>query len=59
METVELPMVKCPHCKKIFQWDDYYDLASGDEHDCPHCQMTIYIISVNTIITAEISTCPE
>ena len=53
------PMATCPHCEAEFQWDDYYDLAAGSEHDCPKCERTIYVLDTDIEITARLSTEPE
>jgi endogenous inhibitor of DNA gyrase (YacG/DUF329 family) len=56
--SASFPMVECPHCGQTFQWDDYYDVANGDEHDCPRCGKTIYVSNVDITITATLSTEP-
>lgn len=52
----DIPSAECPHCGAHFQWDDYYDLAAGDERDCPKCEKTIYVTEVDYIIHATLST---
>ena len=59
MTWVNLPIIKCPHCEKEYQMDDYYDLSAGDERYCPHCEKTIYILAVDVITTALIDSKPE
>lgn len=50
------PIVRCPHCNKEFQVDDYYDLSVGDSFDCHKCEKEIFIIGLDTIIECELST---
>ena len=52
------PMVRCPHCEKEFQVDDYYDLKIDDSFDCAHCEKEIYIHFLDTIIECELGTDP-
>lgn len=51
-----MPMVTCPHCDRGFQWDDYYDVEVGDGRECPHCNKTIYVENVDTVIEVRLST---
>jgi uncharacterized protein (UPF0212 family) len=55
----DLPMATCPHCGEEFQWDDYYDVRAGSERECPRCERTIHVLSVDTTITARLGTEPE
>jgi len=54
-----MPMVTCPHCKKEFQVDDYYNLHTGDSFECNHCEKEIYIHSLDTIIECNLGTDPS
>ena len=58
MNTIcnDMPSAECPHCGAKFQWYDYYDLAAGDERECPKCEQTIYVTEVDYIIHATLST---
>jgi hypothetical protein len=51
-----LPTITCPHCDKVFQLNDYYDIKTGDDFDCPSCEKTIHVLSVETILEARIGT---
>ena len=53
------PMVRCPHCEKEFQVDDYYDYQAGDSFECQICEKTIYILFTDTIIECELGTEPS
>ena len=44
-----MPMVDCPHCRKEFQWDDYYDIKPGDTKECLYCEKVIHVIVVDTV----------
>jgi excisionase family DNA binding protein len=52
----DMPQAECPHCGASFQWDDYYDLAAGDERDCPKCDKPIFVTEVEYIMHATLST---
>lgn len=45
-----MPTCMCPHCRQTFQYDDYYDLDSGDEIDCPSCEKTIHVLSRDPVM---------
>jgi len=52
------PVVTCPHCKKEFQVEDYYDLKVDDSFECVHCEKEIYIYCLDTIMECQLSTKP-
>jgi len=52
----DLPLVRCPHCGKEFQRDDYYDIKVGDSFDCCFCEKEIYVIQKDTVISVNLST---
>jgi hypothetical protein len=52
----DMPSACCPHCDQSFQWDDYYDLAVGDERDCPLCEKNIHVTTVDHIMMVTLST---
>lgn len=54
----DMPSAVCPHCGARFQWEDYYDLAPGDERDCPKCGQPVFVTAVDYIIHATLSTSP-
>jgi uncharacterized Zn-finger protein len=52
-----MPVAVCPHCGKEFHWDDYYELkGDNEEHECPHCEQTIYCTDVEAVMYATLST---
>lgn len=53
-----MPIVECPHCHKVFQWDDYYDMQEGDSRECPQCEKEIFVIGVSQVTTGMFSTHP-
>lgn len=52
--TCDMPMVECPGCFKEWQWDDYYDVRTGTERECPNCGADIIVTSVDQIIRATV-----
>lgn len=42
-EYQRLPMVECPACKKESQWDDYYELDTGSQRECPKCDEVLVV----------------
>lgn len=54
-----LPIAECPYCEHEFQWDDYYDVKAGEEHECPLCRHSIHVLSVDTVIEARLGVVPE
>lgn len=57
--TCDMPIATCPHCEKTFQWDDYYDIAVGDDHLCPLCEKTIHVLEIDKIISARLGAEPR
>lgn len=53
-----LPMVECPHCHKTFQFDDYYDIAIGDQITCQLCEKEIIVELVDTVTTVQLGIHP-
>lgn len=51
-------MVECPHCGKVFQWDDYYELKVGDSRECPKCEKEVFVIATDIEITATLGVMP-
>jgi hypothetical protein len=52
----DMPMCECPHCGKGWQQDDYYDVKTDDEFECPHCEKTAYVVFVDNTINVRLST---
>jgi len=52
--TGDMPIVQCPSCFKEWQWDDYYDVHIGSERECPHCECTVIVTCVDTVVRASI-----
>ena len=52
--TRDMPIVECPGCFKEWQWDDYYDVHVGSERECPHCETTVIVTCVDTVVRASI-----
>lgn len=52
-------MVECPHCGREFQWDDYYDVKRGDDHECPKCERMIHVVEAEPVIEITLSTEPQ
>lgn len=52
----DAPMVTCPHCRKEFQLDDYYNLQTGDSFDCDKCEKEIFILERDTTISFKLGT---
>ena len=59
MSWQNFPMVVCPHCKKVFQLDDYYDFHAGDSFDCGACEREIFIWAVDTTLSGDLHKEPE
>ena len=55
----DFPMIKCPHCFKEFQVDDYYGIKAGDSFTCQHCEKDIYVLAIDTTLSGDISAKPE
>ena len=58
MNTIysSFPMVRCPHCEKEFQVDDYYNFKIDDSFDCAHCEKEIFIHFLDTVIECQLGT---
>lgn len=52
----DMPMVRCPHCEKEFQLDDYWDYFTGDTFDCVKCEKEIHILEMETILSFRLGT---
>ena len=55
----DMPMWTCPFCSAEHQKEDYYDVKTGDEWECPSCERTVYITFVDHTIHVYISTHPD
>lgn len=58
-EYCDMPMVRCPHCRMEFQWDDHYDIDAGHTRDCPKCEKVIHVLRVDTTINVILAKDPE
>ena len=58
-EWSTMPMVICPHCKKEFRLDDYYDYDTGDSFDCHNCEKEIHILQKDLLIEVNLGIHPE
>lgn len=55
----DLPMWTCPFCSREHQKEDYYDVKTGDEWECPSCERTVYITFVDHTTHVHVSTEPD
>ena len=52
----EFPMVCCPHCGVLQQWDDCHELDAGSSRNCCKCEKEIHVLSVYAVFYARLST---
>jgi endogenous inhibitor of DNA gyrase (YacG/DUF329 family) len=45
-----MPIMECPACGAEWPWDDYYDVATGDERNCPACDVQVVVDDVEYLI---------
>jgi hypothetical protein len=49
--TTDVPDLQCPVCFETWEESDYYDIKEGGELECPNCDKTLHILSVDTILS--------
>lgn len=59
-ETLNImPVCECPHCGKSFRCDDYCDIDDSTELDCPNCEETVFVTSVEFVMHVTAATMKE